>query len=255
VTTTTRTEPKVALVTGAGSGLGRAGALALLDAGWSLVLTGRRKEALDETAQLSSAPRSRILGAPADIRDPEQVDALFDAVRQHYGRLDLLVNNAGARTPRMPVPEVRLDDWNLVMETVATGAFLCARAAFRLMRDQEPGGGRIINNGAPSAHTPRPDSVAYTAAKHALLGLTKALTLDGRRYGITCGQIDVGNVAPFDGSPQPPALQADGTRAVEDTVPAERFTEALLFMASMPPDSTVQFLTVLPATMPFVGRG
>ncbi|MFD0350564.1 SDR family oxidoreductase [Kitasatospora aburaviensis] len=243
------------MVTGAGSGLGRASALALLDSGWSLVLAGRRKDALDGTAQLSSAPPERILGTPTDIRDPEQVEALFDAVRHRFGRLDLLVNNAGARTVRRPAPDVTLDDWNLVMDTVATGAFLCARAAFRLMRDQTPGGGRIINNGAPSAYTPRPHSVAYTAAKHALLGLTRALALDGRPYGITCGQIDVGNVALFDGSPQPPALQADGTRAAEDTVPVERFTEALLLMASMPPDSTVQYLTVLPATMPFIGRG
>jgi NAD(P)-dependent dehydrogenase (short-subunit alcohol dehydrogenase family) len=252
---TTHTSDRIALVTGAGSGIGRASTLALLDSGWSVVLAGRRKAALEETAELADAGPSRILTVPTDIRNPDEVDTLFDAVRHQFGRLDLLFNNAGAPTPRSPVPDVSLDDWTLVMETVATGTFLCARAAFRLMRDQRPGGGRIINNGAPSAYTPRPDSVVYTAAKHAVLGLTRAISLDGRRFGITCGQIDVGNVEPPDGRGQPPALQADGTRAVEDTIPVERFTEALLLMASMPPDTTVQFLTVLPATMPFIGRG
>ncbi|MFI8326767.1 SDR family oxidoreductase [Streptomyces sp. NPDC085529] len=246
----------VAVVTGAGGGLGRAAALALLDRGWSLALAGRRDKALEETAALSGAGPDRVLAVPTDITDPDQVAALFRAVGRHFGRLDLLFNNAGAAVPRRPVPEVALDDWNRIIATTVTGTFLCAQEAFRMMRDQSPQGGRIINNGAPSAHAPRPHAIAYTTAKHAVLGLTRALSLDGRPYGIACGQIDVGNVTPPDGSPQPPpAMQADGTRAVEATIPVARFTEALLLMASMPLDTNVQFLTVLPTTMPYIGRG
>lgn len=245
----------VAVVTGAGSGLGRAASLALLDKGWSVVLTGRRGKLLEETAERSGAGSDRVLPVPTDIRDPAQVTALFDTARDRFRRVDLLFNNAGAAVPRRPVTETTLEDWNLVIGTIATGGFLCAREAFRVMREQSPRGGRIINNGAPSSRVPRPHAVAYTAAKHALLGLTRALSLDGRPYGIACGQIDVGNVAPEGGLPQPPALQADGTTAVEATIPVERFTEALLLMASMPLDTNVQSLTVLPTTMPYTGRG
>jgi NAD(P)-dependent dehydrogenase (short-subunit alcohol dehydrogenase family) len=246
---------KIGVVTGGGSGLGRAAALALLDQGWSLALAGRRKEALEETAEISGAGPDRVISVPTDISSPTEVAALFETVRGHFGRLDLLFNNAGAAVPRRPVGEVLFEDWSRVMDTTVTGTFLCAQAAFRMMRDQTPQGGRIINNGAPSAHSPRPHAIAYTAAKHAVLGLTKALSLDGRPYTISCGQIDVGNVTPVDGRPQPPAMQADGTMAVEATVPVARFTEALLLMASMPLDANVQFLTVLPTTMPYIGRG
>ncbi|MFI1828303.1 SDR family oxidoreductase [Streptomyces sp. NPDC020412] len=246
---------KIGLVTGGGSGLGRAAALALLADGWSLALAGRRKETLAETVALSGAGPDRVIAVPTDISDPAQVTALFTAVRTHFGRLDLLFNNAGAAVPRRPVPEVDFADWSRVMDTTVTGTFLCAQEAFRTMRDQSPQGGRIINNGAPSAHSPRPHAIAYTTAKHAVLGLTRALSLDGRPYRIACGQIDVGNVTPVDGSPQPAAMQADGSRAVEATIPVARFTESLLLMASMPLDTNVQFLTVLPTTMPYVGRG
>ncbi|MEV6817681.1 SDR family oxidoreductase [Nocardiopsis dassonvillei] len=245
----------VAVVTGGGSGLGRAGALALLADGWSVAVAGRRADALDETLALAGADADRMAAVPTDIRDPDGVASLFAAVRERFGRVDLLFNNAGAAVPRRPVEDMPLDDWDRVVGTVATGAFLCSREAFRVMRDQSPRGGRIINNGAPSAHVPRPYTIAYTAAKHALLGMTRALALDGRRYGIACGQIDVGNVAPVDGGPQPAALQADGTSAVEPVIPVERFTESLTLMASMPLDANVQFLTVLPTAMPFVGRG
>ncbi len=245
----------VGIVTGGGSGLGRASALALVDAGWSIAVAGRRADALEETVKLAGADADRVLAVPTDIRDPEQVAALFRSVRQHFGRVDLLFNNAGAATPRRPIADVPFEDWTRVMDTTVTGTFLCAQEAFRTMRAQSPMGGRIINNGAPSAHSPRPNSLAYTTAKHAVLGLTRALSLDGRQFGIACGQIDVGNVAPVDGSPQPPAMQADGTMAVEATIPVRRFTDALLLMVSMPLDTNVQFLTVLPTTMPFVGRG
>ncbi|GAA2155931.1 SDR family oxidoreductase [Kitasatospora kazusensis] len=252
---------KVAVVTGGGSGLGRAGALALLGAGWSVVVAGRRKDALEETVALAEsalpagAGPGRVTAVPTDIRHPDEVAALFAAVVRQFGRVDLLFNNAGAATARRPITEVPFEDWTRVMDTTVTGTFLCAQEAFRTMRAQSPTGGRIINNGAPSAHSPRPNSIAYTTAKHAVLGLTRALSLDGRPYGIACGQIDVGNVAPVDGSPQPPAMQADRTMAVEATIPVERFTDALLLMASMPLDANVQFLTVLPTTMPFIGRG
>ncbi|MDH6125004.1 SDR family oxidoreductase [Kitasatospora sp. GP82] len=246
---------KVAIVTGGGSGIGRASALALLEAGWSVALAGRRKEALEETVGLAGADPHRMTAVPTDIRNPDEVAALFRSVSQLFGRVDLLFNNAGAATLRRPIADVPFEDWTRVMDTTVTGTFLCAQEAFRTMRSQSPMGGRIINNGAPSAHSPRPNSIAYTTAKHAVLGLTRALSLDGRQYGIACGQIDVGNVAPVDGSPQPPAMQADGTMAVEATIPVARFTEALLLMASMPLDTNVQFLTVLPTTMPFIGRG
>lgn len=255
MTTGAEENGKVGVVTGGGSGIGRASALALLRNGWSIVLAGRRKEALEETIILAGVDPHRVRAVPTDIRNPDEVRALFKTVWQRFGRLDLLFNNAGAAAPRRSITEVPFEDWSRVIDTIVTGSFLCAQQAFNLMQSQSPMGGRIINNGAPSAYSPRPNSLAYTAAKHAVLGLTRALSLDGRKYGIACGQIDVGNVAPVDGSPQPPAMQADGTMAVEATIPVERFTEALLFMASMPLDANVQFLTVLPTTMPFIGRG
>ncbi|MFI6114840.1 SDR family oxidoreductase [Kitasatospora sp. NPDC051164] len=246
---------RVAIVTGGGSGLGRASALALLEAGWTVAVAGRRKDALEETAALAGPAAARVLPVPTDIRSPEEVARLFDTVHDRYGRLDLLFNNAGAAAPRRPITETPFEDWNRVLDTIVTGGFLCAREAFRVMSAQTPQGGRIINNGAPSAYVPRPHSIAYTAAKHAVLGLTKVLALDGRPYGISCGQIDVGNVTPVDGGPQPAAMQADGTMAVEATIPVERFTEALVLMAAQPPDTVIQSLVILPTTMPFVGRG
>ncbi|MFE7115455.1 SDR family oxidoreductase [Streptomyces sp. NPDC057654] len=248
-------EGRIAVVTGGGSGLGRASALALLEQGWSVALAGRRKDVLEETVAGSGAGPDRVIAVPTDIRYPGEVAALFQTVRTRFGRLDLLFNNAGAAVPRRPVADVDFEDWGRVMDTTVTGTFLCAQEAFRMMRDQSPQGGRIINNGAPSAHSPRPNAIAYTTAKHAVLGLTRALSLDGRQYGIACGQIDVGNVTPVDGSPQPAAMQGDGTMAVEATIPVARFTESLLLMASMPLDTNVQFLTVLPTTMPYIGRG
>ncbi|KUF19322.1 MULTISPECIES: SDR family oxidoreductase [Streptomyces] len=248
-------EGRIGVVTGGGSGLGRAAALALLDRGWSLALAGRRKQTLEETAALSGAAADRVIAVPTDISDPDQVAALFRTVGDHFGRLDLLFNNAGAAVPRRPVPDVAPADWNTIIATTVTGTFLCSQEAFRMMRDQSPQGGRIINNGAPSAYAPRPHAIAYTTAKHAVLGITRGLSLDGRPYNISCGQIDVGNVTPVDGSPQPPSMQGDGTMAVEATIPVERFTDALLLMASMPADTNVQSLTVLPTTMPYIGRG
>ena len=250
-----RTERGVAVVTGGGSGLGRAAALALLSDGWSVAIAGRREEALKETVSQAGEDGHRMLAVPTDIGRPQEVTALFAAVRERFGRVDLLFNNAGAAVPRVPVADVRFEDWTRIMDTTVTGTFLCAQEAFRVMREQSPRGGRIINNGAPSAHAPRPNAVAYTTAKHAVLGLTKSLSLDGREYDIACGQIDVGNVEPADGGAQPPARQADGSTAVERTIPLERFVEAVLLMASMPPGTNVQYLTVLPTSMPFVGRG
>jgi NAD(P)-dependent dehydrogenase (short-subunit alcohol dehydrogenase family) len=247
------------VVTGGGSGLGRAAALALFSDGWSVAVAGRRRRTLEATVALAgdagAGEAHGIIAVPTDIRRADEVSALFTTVRERFGRVDLLFNNAGAAVPRRPVEDVALEDWNRVMDTTVTGTFLCAQAAFRAMREQSPPGGRIINNGAPSAHSPRPNAVAYTAAKHAVLGLTRALSLDGRRHGIACGQIDVGNVEPADGGPQPPAVQADGSTAVEPTIPVQRFTEALLLMASMPLDANVQYVTLLPTTMPLIGRG
>ncbi|MEU0491307.1 SDR family NAD(P)-dependent oxidoreductase [Nocardiopsis sp. NPDC006139] len=245
----------VCVVTGGGSGLGRAAALALLGDGWRVVVAGRREEALKETLRLAGSDAGNALAVPTDIRDPEAVRELFAAAVRELGRVDLLFNNAGAAVPRVPVPEVDLADWHTVLDTVVTGTFLCSREAFRVMRDQSPPGGRIINNGAPSAHVPRPHAIAYTAAKHAVLGITRSLALDGRAHGIACGQIDVGNVAPADGGPQPAAMQADGSMAVEPVIPVERFTDALLLMAAMPPGANVHSLTVLPTAMPYTGRG
>ncbi|MGB6164657.1 MAG: SDR family oxidoreductase [Pseudonocardiaceae bacterium] len=255
MTSDTYTAGRVAVVTGAGSGLGRAGALALLAQGWSVALAGRRADALKETVALAGGSAARAIPLPTDITNPSEVAELFGTVENRFGRLDLLFNNAGAAVPRSPIDEILVEDWNRVIDTIVTGAFLCAQQAFRVMQAQSPSGGRIINMGAPSAHAPRPHAIAYTTAKHALLGLTRALSLDGRECGIACGQIDVGNVAPPDGSPQPAARQADGALAVEPTIPMERFTESLVLMASMPLDTNIQYLTVLPTTMPFVGRG
>ena len=243
---------RTAVVTGAGSGVGRVVAGALLDAGYRVALAGRRADALAETA----AGREHTLVQPTDVADPASVNALFDAVTERWGRLDLLVNNAGRGSPAVPVDEVAVEDWLSVVDTNLTGSFLCARAAFALMRAQRPQGGRIINNGSISAHSPRPGSVAYTATKHAITGLTKSISLDGRPYSIACGQIDIGNAETemtarmADGVPQ-----ADGSVRPEPRFDARHVADAVLLMAGLPLDTNVQFLTITATTMPFIGRG
>ncbi|WP_448333961.1 SDR family oxidoreductase [Streptomyces sp. DSM 41534] len=247
---------KVAVVTGAGSGIGRAVALELLEAGWSVVLAGRREEALAETARLAGGgPPAPVV--PTDVADPARVDALFAAVRKRFGRLDLLFNNAGSFGPRgVPLEDLAYEDWRSVVDTNLTGAFLCAQAAFRLMRDQEPRGGRIINNGSVSAHAPRPDSVAYTATKHAVTGLTKSLSLDGRRYDIACGQIDVGNAATEMTERMPVGVpQASGELVAEPVMDVADVARTVRHMASLPLAANVQFATVMATAMPYIGRG
>jgi len=244
---------KVAIVTGAGSGIGRAVSLALLDAGWKVALAGRRREALEETAALSVG---ESLVIPADVADEAQVDALFAATKDRFGRLDLLFNNAGTGAPPVPLEDHALDAWKRVVDVNLTGAFLCTRAAFRLMKDQDPRGGRIINNGSISAHVPRPRSVAYTATKHAITGLTRATSLDGRAYDIACGQIDIGNAATemtrviARGVPQ-----ADGALKPEPVMDLKAVADAVLYMAGLPLEANVQFMTVMATKMPFIGRG
>ncbi|MFE7531672.1 SDR family oxidoreductase [Kitasatospora sp. NPDC057542] len=246
---------RTAVVTGAGRGIGRACALGLLADGWTVVLVGRRTEPLEETAALAPADqRDRAVPMPADITDPEAVDALFDAVARRYGRLDLLFNNAADVMPYVPVEEVSVADWHRVMGSIATGTFLCSQAAFRLMKDQDPRGGRIINNGAPSAQVPRPDSIAFTAAKHAVAGMTRSLSLDGRRYDISCGQIDIGNVTPED-RPQPAVRQADGSLRVEPTMDVRHVVDMVRAMAALPRGVNIQSVLVMPSSMPYVGRG
>jgi NAD(P)-dependent dehydrogenase (short-subunit alcohol dehydrogenase family) len=245
---------KVAVVTGAGSGIGQACALALLNAGYAVVLAGRRKEALERT--LSLAPKDSVcLAVPTDVRDEASVDALFAALRDRFGRLDLLLNNAGAGAPQIPLEELSLAQWDAVVAVNLTGAFLCARAAFRLMKEQRPKGGRIINNGSLSAHSPRPMSAAYTASKHAITGLTKALSLDGRAHDIACGQIDIGNAATAMTAHMSQALQADGGLREEPTMDVRHVADAVVHMASLPPSANVQFLTIMATKMPFIGRG
>ncbi|TRV82071.1 SDR family oxidoreductase [Streptomyces sp. 130] len=246
---------RVAVVTGAGSGIGRAVALALAGAGWSVALAGRRPEPLAETAALAGE-RARALTVPADVTRPEDVDALFSSVRECFGRLDLLFNNAGTFGPGGPVEDLAYEDWRGVVDVNLTGAFLCAQAAYRQMKEQHPQGGRIINNGSISAHTPRPHSVAYTATKHAITGLTKSLSLDGRPYRIACGQIDIGNAATdMTERMRTGTLQANGELAVEPVMAAGDVARTVLHMAELPLEANVQFATVMATAMPYVGRG
>ncbi|HZW32913.1 MAG TPA: SDR family oxidoreductase [Isosphaeraceae bacterium] len=247
---------KVAIVTGAGSGIGRATALALLNEGDSVVLTGRRRAGLEQTAAESGPAQSRALVVPADVSDPQSVAALFEATRRAFGRLDLLFNNAGTSAPAVPLEDLTVDQWNRVVDVNLTGAFLCTQAAFRLMKDQVPRGGRIINNGSISASTPRPNSAPYTATKHAITGLTKSTALDGRKYDIACGQIDIGNAeTEMTARMAQGVLQADGRTAAEPTMDVQHVARAVLYMASLPLDANVLFLTVMATKMPFVGRG
>jgi NAD(P)-dependent dehydrogenase (short-subunit alcohol dehydrogenase family) len=247
---------KIAIVTGAGSGIGRATALALLTEGYSVVLAGRRPEALVATTQQAGAIGARALAVPTDVTDPESVRALFEKTKQTFGRLDLLFNNAGTGAPAVPLEDLSIEAWRRVVDVNLTGAFLCIREAFRLMKDQAPRGGRIINNGSISAHVPRPNSAPYTATKHAITGLTKSTALDGRKYDIACGQIDIGNAeTELTARMKAGIPQADGSVAVEPTMDAEHVARAVVYMAGLPLDANVLFMTVMATKMPFVGRG
>lgn len=244
---------KVAVITGAGTGVGRASAAALAEDGFSIVLAGRRRELLEETA--ATLPTETMVEI-CDVADAGSVEALFDVTEQRFGRVDLLFNNAGTGAPAVPIDELDIDAWRRVVDTNLTGAFLCARAAFAIMKRQDPSGGRIINNGSISATTPRPMSAPYTATKHAITGLTKSLALDGRPFGITCGQIDIGNAATdMTARMTGGVLQADGSTKPEPRMRVEDVARAVAYMASLPPDATVLSMTVMAAGMPFVGRG
>jgi NAD(P)-dependent dehydrogenase (short-subunit alcohol dehydrogenase family) len=245
----------VAIVTGAGSGVGRAITVRLIESGYRVALAGRRLEPLEATLADVADP-SRSFAVPTDVREPTGVDALFDEVLARAGRLDLLVNNAGTFGRAAPVQDYSLEEWTTAVQTNLTGAFLCARRAFRQMLAQRPSGGRIINNGSISAHVPRPNAVAYTATKHGITGLTKALALEGRRHRIACGQIDIGNAATeMTAQIARGALQADGSVAPEPTIPASLVADAVLYMAGLPLEANVLTLTVMATGMPFVGRG
>ena len=248
--------PKVAVVTGAGSGIGRAVALELLAADYRVVLAGRRAERLDETVTLAGAHASTAVAVPADVTDPASVAALFARTRDTFGRLDVLFNNAGISGPGVPLEELSIDRWRKIVDTNLTGAFLCTQQAFVLMKAQEPRGGRIINNGSISAHVPRPRSAPYTATKHAITGLTKSTSLDGRPFDIACGQIDIGNASTDMVARMATGVpQANGDLAIEPVMDVRHVARAVLYMASLPLDANVQFMTVMATKMPFVGRG
>jgi len=246
----------VAIVTGAGSGIGRASAIALLRAGWRVALAGRRADALQDTVAEAGDAGPRALAVPTDVRDPASVKALFATTRDTFGRVDLLFNNAGMGTPAMPLEDLSFEQWKDVVDINLTGAFLCTQEAFRVMKEQTPRGGRIINNGSISAHAPRPFSAPYTATKHAITGLTKAASLDGRAYDIACGQIDIGNAATdMTERMTRGVLQPRGDTMVEPRMDVRHVAEAVLHMASLPLDTNVQFMTIMATKMPFVGRG
>lgn len=247
---------KIALVTGAGSGIGRQVAIALCEAGYATVLAGRREQPLDETAKHAAESGGRTLVVPTDVSDPESVARLFEKTRGEFGRLDVLFNNAGVNAPGIPIDELSVDEWKYVVDINLTGVFLCARQAVMLMKSQAPKGGRIINNGSISAHAPRPNSAPYTATKHAITGLTKCLSLDGRKDDIACSQIDIGNALTemamrfTKGVPQ-----ANGAVEVEPTMDVSHVASAVVYMASLPIEANVQFMTIMATKMPFVGRG
>ena len=246
---------KVAIITGAGSGIGKSTALALLKEGYAVVLAGRRVEALESTAAESGAAE-RVLAVATDVTDPESVRNLFAQAKAKFGRLDLLFNNAGIGAPGIPLEELPFERWQAVVDTNLTGSFLCTQEAFKIMKDQDPRGGRIINNGSISAHAPRPNSAPYTATKHAITGLTKSTSLDGRKYDIACGQIDIGNaVTDMTERMTGGVPQASGTSMVEPRMDVVHVAQAVVYMASLPLDANVQFLTVMATKMPFVGRG
>jgi NAD(P)-dependent dehydrogenase (short-subunit alcohol dehydrogenase family) len=249
-------QKKIALVTGAGSGIGRAAAIALLEDGYSVVLAGRRRDALERTAKDSGAPSGRALVVPTDITNPESVRALFAKARATFGRLDVLFNNAGIGAPAVLLEDVTYDQWKAVVDVNLTGMFLCTQEAFRIMKAQTPRGGRIINNGSISAHAPRPNSAPYTATKHAVTGLTKATSLDGRKYDIACGQIDIGNAATELSERMTTGVpQASGSIAVEPRMDVKHVGDAVRTMANLPLEANVLFMTILATKMPFTGRG
>jgi NAD(P)-dependent dehydrogenase (short-subunit alcohol dehydrogenase family) len=246
---------KVAIVTGAGTGVGRSAALALLQAGYSVALAGRRVGPLENTAA-AGPDSSRTLVVPTDIGNPDAVRALFDATQERFGRLDLLFNNAGLSAPPVPMEDLTYEQWQAVVDVNITGAFLCTQQAFRMMKSQEPRGGRIINNGSISAHVPRPNSAPYTATKHAITGLTRSTSLDGRQYDIACGQIDIGNAeTEMTSVIKSGIIQPTGDIVGEATMDVDNVARAVVYMASLPLDANVQFMTVMATKMPFIGRG
>ena len=247
---------RTALVTGAGTGVGKAVALAFLKDGYRVALAGRRKELLEQTAKEAGASGRNALVAPTDVGKPEQVKALFTRIQQDFGRLDALFNNAGGNAPGVAFEDLPFEKWQSVVDVNLTGMFLCAQAAFRMMKDQNPRGGRIINNGSISAHAPRPGSAPYTATKHGVTGLTKTIALDGRPYDIACGQIDIGNaISPMTERMAQGVMQANGTRAPEPRMDPVHVGNAVVFMANLPLDVNVLTMTIMATKMPFVGRG
>jgi NAD(P)-dependent dehydrogenase (short-subunit alcohol dehydrogenase family) len=249
-------EGKVAIVTGAGSGVGRGAAVALLAEGYSVALAGRRADALEESIAEAGTDAVRAIAVPTDVSDPASVAALFEATTKAFGRLDLLFNNAGAGAPAVNIEDLPFEQWQMVVNVNLTGVFLCTQAAFKVMKAQDPMGGRIINNGSISAHTPRPNSSPYTSTKHAVTGLTKCTSLDGRKYDIACGQLDIGNaLTPMAARMADGVPQADGSVKPEPLMDVDNVSSAVVYMASLPPDANVQFLTVMATKMPFVGRG
>jgi NAD(P)-dependent dehydrogenase (short-subunit alcohol dehydrogenase family) len=246
----------IAVITGAGSGIGRASALALLDAGFAVVLAGRRRAMLEETAALAGEAVARTLVVPTDVADPASIAALFDAIRETYGRIDLLFNNAGISTRGIPFEELTFEQWSNVVAVNLTGSYLCAQHAFRMMKEQQPQGGRIINNGSVSAHVPRRNSTPYVATKHALTGLTRSLSLDGRAHNIACGQIDIGNAATTRNEDTARGrLQAHGGVEPEPRMDVDHVARGVVYMATLPLEANVQFMTVMATKMPYIGRG
>ncbi len=248
-------QQKVALITGAGTGIGKSAALALLKEGYQVVLAGRRAEPLQQVAQVSNA-KDRVLAVPTDVSDPQSVTELFAKTKDRFGRLDLLFNNAGVSVGG-PIEDLTFEQWKSVVDVNLTGPFLCTQAAVRMMKSQDPMGGRIINNGSISAHAPRPNSAPYTSTKHAITGLTKSTSLDGRKYNIVCSQIDIGNAATELIAPRAKLglPQADGSLAIEPLMDVEHVGQAIVYMASLPLETNVQFMTIMATKMPFVGRG
>ena len=247
---------KVAIVTGAGTGIGKAVALALVEDGYSVVFAGRRADLLDAAVTSAGAAAARCVAVPTDVKDPGSVRELFAKTKERFGRLDLLLNNAGIGTPPIPMEDLTFEQWKAVVDTNLNGAFLCTQEAIRIMKTQSPRGGRIINNGSISAHAPRPHSVAYTATKHAITGLTKSTSLDGRAHDIACGQIDIGNAATEMTERMAGGIaQADGTIAVEPRMDVEHVARAVLYMVGLPLDANVQFMTLMATKMPCIGRG
>jgi NAD(P)-dependent dehydrogenase (short-subunit alcohol dehydrogenase family) len=246
---------RVAIVTGAGSGIGRSTALAFLKSGYSVVLAGRRSELLDHTLR-DAGDAASALAVPTDVGDPDAVHALFSRTKEVFGRVDVLFNNAGISGPGVPFENLSLEQWQSVVRVNLNGVFLCAQEAYRMMKDQNPAGGRIINNGSISAHVPRPNSAPYTATKHAVTGLTKSLSLDGRKYNIACSQIDIGNAATsLTERMEKGILQANGEVAVEPRMDVEHAANAVVYMAGLPLDANIQFMTIMATAMPYIGRG